>query len=306
MKKIAWFTAICLAIITVILILWEFRIAFLLFIISLVISAVLRPIVDQLVVHGFKHGLALLLTYLVIISVMVGLALVLGGPLFTELQAITHDLPGSFAQLKDQWQKGTPFEQTIANNFQDINSLFLTITGNQWSVQYFFVATLGSIDFIVKVIIVFVLSIYWSADQEHFKRLWLSVLPMEWRTRSRDAWLNIEFEIGSYLRSEITQSVLTVLFLGVGYQLIGLKYPILLALIGAVGWLIVWFGGLIAVIPALIRKSVDGPALNSGLNGVKRLSAERAIVDKRPRPAGRRATLRLPRIVEVCQIQELH
>jgi hypothetical protein len=63
---------------------------------------------------------------------------------------------------------------------------------------------------------------------------------------------NIESEIGAYLRSELIPSLITVIILDIDYQLIGLKYPVLLAAISAVGWLLVWFGGLLAVVPALL------------------------------------------------------
>ena len=112
--------------------------------------------------------------------------------------------------------------------------------------------TIGTITLISEITIVFILSIYWSADQEHFKRLWLSLLPFELRTRWRDVWQNIEYEIGSYLRSELFQSLLTVIILGIGYQLIGLQYPVFIAVFGAISWLFVWFGGLVAIIAALL------------------------------------------------------
>jgi len=252
MKQIAWITSVSLATIMAVLVFWEFRVALVLFILSLTVAAVLRPFVDWLRALGLPRSLALLFTYLVVISIIAGLALILAEPIITELQTITRDLSASFEQLKNQWLSGSVLQQTIVTNFQDFNNLFRTVTGGKWNIQNFLGTTIVSLDLTIKISIILVLSIYWSADQEHFKRLWLSLLPAGWRTRSRSAWQNIEREIGSYLRSELIQSLLTVIFLGVGYQLIGLKYPAILALIGAIGWLIIWFGGLIAVLPALL------------------------------------------------------
>jgi putative permease len=83
---------------------------------------------------------------------------------------------------------------------------------------------------------------YWSADQVHFERLWLSLLSVENRSRARDIWRAIESEVGAYIRSQFTQSILSGITLGLGYWVIGLKYPALFALLAALARLIPWFG----------------------------------------------------------------
>ena len=263
MKQLAWFTAVGLGTLAVVFLLWEFRIAIILFILSLAVAAILRPFVNLLIVHRCPHGLALVITYLAIIAAIAGLGLFLGGPAIAEIQAMATDLPGSYEKMKIQWLAGSWFQQTFAQSMPDLNNLFPIITGGQNNslFQNIMGMTLGSLDLIGKIIVVFVLSFYWSADQEHFKRLWLSLLPSELRTRWRDVWQNIENQIGAYLRSQLILCLLIVIFLGVGYQLIGLKYPVLLAAFGALGWLLVWFGGLVAVIPALLAGLSISPVI---------------------------------------------
>jgi predicted PurR-regulated permease PerM len=101
------------------------------------------------------------------------------------------------------------------------------------------------------IMIVLVVSLYWSADQYRFERLGLSLLPKEYHPRALHIWRTIENEVGAYLRSEIVQSVLAGVLLWLGYSALGIRYPILLALWGAVARLIPWFGALIAMLPAL-------------------------------------------------------
>jgi predicted PurR-regulated permease PerM len=62
----------------------------------------------------------------------------------------------------------------------------------------------------------------------------------------------VETGVGAYLRSELIQSVLAGLLLWLGYSVLGIRYPILLASWGAIVRLIPWFGALIAVLPALL------------------------------------------------------
>lgn len=263
MKRLAWYTILILATLTAAFLLWQFRIAIFLFILSLTVTAILRPMIDYLAAHRLPRGLPVMITYLAVVTTFAVLILFLIGPVITELQAIAIDLPGTYEQMQKEWITGSWFQQAIAQSLPDLNHLLPIITGGQNNsfIQSILGMTLGSLDLISNFMIVFVLSIYWSTDQEHFKRLWLSLLPSELRARWRDTWQNVENEIGAYLRSELFQSLLTVIFLGVGYQLIGLKYPVLLAAFGAVGWLLVWFGGVIAVIPALLAGLSISPGM---------------------------------------------
>jgi hypothetical protein len=91
--------------------------------------------------------------------------------------------------------------------------------------------------------------------------LWLSLLPFQARARARAVWQNIETGFGAYLRSQVIQSVLAVILLGLGYQALGLQYPVALALIGAIAWLIPWAGVLLAVIPAVLAGLSISPLL---------------------------------------------
>jgi predicted PurR-regulated permease PerM len=101
-------------------------------------------------------------------------------------------------------------------------------------------------------LIILFLSIYWSINQIHFERLWLSLLPSELRKHARGIWRTIEPDLGAYIRSEVVQSLLAVLLLGIGYWLLGSPYPTLLALIGALAWLIPVVGAALAMILPLL------------------------------------------------------
>jgi putative permease len=252
MKRLAWFTLLILATLTLALIFWEFRGAVVLFGLSLAVAAAVRPLVDRLAARGVPRGVALLVAYLLCLGGLLALVLILSGPLLTDLQQLTRDLARSYEQLKTQWPTGSPVQQMIANQLPAASDLSTAITGPQGSIvlQAVLGLTMSSLDLLGQLLIVLVLSIYWSADQEHFKRWWLSLLPLQARGRARDVWQNIEVGFGSYLRSQTIQSVLAVLLLGLGYQALGLPYPVALALIGAIGWLIPWVGVLVAVIPA--------------------------------------------------------
>jgi predicted PurR-regulated permease PerM len=95
----------------------------------------------------------------------------------------------------------------------------------------------------------------------HFERLLLSLVTVDRRTQVRLIWRGIEKGVGAYMRSEFLQSLLAGFLLWLGYRLMGLDYPVLLAVVGALAWLIPWFGAVIAMIPPLIVGLDSGLAL---------------------------------------------
>ncbi|HEX2998573.1 MAG TPA: AI-2E family transporter [Anaerolineales bacterium] len=84
------------------------------------------------------------------------------------------------------------------------------------------------------------------------------MLPSEQRTSARDIWRTLEADLGAYTRSEIIQILLAVVLLGLGYWLLGSQYPVLLAVVGAVAWLVPIVGAALAVILPLLMGLLTG------------------------------------------------
>jgi putative permease len=102
------------------------------------------------------------------------------------------------------------------------------------------------------VLVILILSFYWSINQSHFEQLWLSLLPSTQRKQAREIWQTIELDTGAYIRSQLIQSLLAGLLLGLGFWLLGSPYPALLALTGALASLIPVVGAALVVIPVLL------------------------------------------------------
>jgi predicted PurR-regulated permease PerM len=85
----------------------------------------------------------------------------------------------------------------------------------------------------------------------HFERLWLSLLAVEKRAPARDIWRLMEAESGRYLRSELVQSIAAGILLNWGFRLLGHPYPVLVAFLGALAWMIPWLGGIFTILAAV-------------------------------------------------------
>jgi predicted PurR-regulated permease PerM len=261
MIRIVWYTALVLVTLTVLVLLWQFSSAIILFFLSLVLAAAFRPIINRLISRRVSKPVALIITFGLFFLILFLLIFSTGGKIIQDLQKLTDNSFVGYEGLKDKWLAG---ENSMLNglaeqlpNPQDLNSAF---TGER-SAQFFrsvFGTAQGIFDFFARVVIVVVLSIYWSIDHVRFERLWLSLLPVESRGRARNIWFAIEEGVGAFIRREGILSLTSGLLLWLVYMFLGIEYATLLASLGAIMRLIPWLGAVMLVFLPLLAGSSYG------------------------------------------------
>jgi predicted PurR-regulated permease PerM len=253
-KQVVVFGTAVMTTLLALAVVWQFRIVVIYVLISLALAATVRPFLTGWSRRSLVARLGLILLYLVGLGAFGFFIFLVGRFVIADIQQIAQTLSVQGVWRLPTWMEGSSFQQLLVTWLPTPDKLFEAITGEQG--QLVLPAVLGisqSIGSVVSgVLVILFLSIYWSINQIHFERLWLSLLPSGQRKQARGIWRTIEPDIGSYIRSEIVQSLLAGLLLGLGYWLLGSPYPILLALIGALAWLIPVVGAPLAVILPLL------------------------------------------------------
>jgi predicted PurR-regulated permease PerM len=251
-KRVAWDILIITVTLIVLILLWQFRLSIVLFALSLAVSAAFQPLIRRIASLTKSKKFALGIVY----STFIGLFLIftlLGGQLFLQdLQKAAEDFLIAYNRIITDWPlTGSVFQQNLAEQLPSSNELIQAIISEEGLVILTENGGLGQgfFSLLGYFAITIVLSIYWNADQLRFERISISLFPVEHRPKALHIWRAIESGVGAYLRSELLQSVLAGLILGVGYWLLGIRYPAFLALWVATARLIPWFGVLIAIIP---------------------------------------------------------
>ncbi|HWQ84454.1 MAG TPA: AI-2E family transporter [Anaerolineales bacterium] len=255
MKRVAWITALVLGTVAFLLLIWQFRQALIVFLLSLATAAALRPTINRLTARGIKPGLSLGLTYLFLLLMVGGLFVLISRTLLVDLEQITNNITLAYDEIVNTWpESNDQFLSAIASQLPPTTELSGVLTGEagQQALQGIIGTASGVAGFFSQVFIIVVLSIYWSADRVHFERLWLSLIPVDQRMRAREAWRAVESGVGDYIVGELVQSYLVVLILWVGFTLIGLPQPALVALTSALAWFIPWLGAVLALIPVIL------------------------------------------------------
>jgi putative permease len=235
-------------------ILWEFRIVVVYVLFSLALAATVRPLVMDWQSRRFVMRLTLPLFYAITLGIFGFLIFLVGKSAISDIQQLVQNLSVQGTWRLPSWLDGSSFHQILISWLPTPDKLFEVATGQDG--QLVLPAVLSFTEGIGGVLsaflLILILSIYWSVNQIHFERLWLSLLPSEQRKLARSVWRTIEPALGAYIRSEIIQSLLALLLLIIGYSVLGSHYPVLLGLFGALVWLIPVIGAPLALILPLV------------------------------------------------------
>lgn len=253
-KKLVGFGMAVMTTMLALVVLWQFRIVVVYLLISLALAAALRPLANRLVGRGLLVRVAWIFLYVVALGGFGFILFLTGESAIQEIQQLAETVSVQDGWRLPLWLEGTAFQNALVARLPPPSMLFEAFTGEEGELLLPTIIgfTQGIGIFVTGVFIILFLSIYWSINQIHFERLWLSLLPSGQRKQARDIWQTVEPEIGAYIRGEVIQSSLAGLLLGFGFFLLGSPYSALLALAGALAYLIPVIGATLAVITVFL------------------------------------------------------
>ena len=259
-RRAAGAAAVVFGTLALVYLVWVFRQAVILFLFSLAVAAAARPFVEWLTARGWRRSYALLVVYIMFLGGLTAIIVAAGNSLMLEIQRLADTLARNYDRIWAEWPSCTEVQKNIVQQLPAPADLYASFSPERQNsaMQGLMGVTIGSATFLGQLVTILILSIYWGIDQVHFERLWLSLLPVESRARSRDVWRAIERDFGSYVRSEVMQSIFVALLLGFGLWALGVEFPGLLAIFGAFAWLIPWLGGVLAVLPIAFTALAEG------------------------------------------------
>lgn len=263
MRPLALRTALVLATLTGLLVLWELRAALVLFALAVTTAAAVRPLVDALVARRVPRGLALgvatLLSLLVPGLLLVYLAT---GALAADVQWVADGLLPLYETVRDRWPQGTGLQRELAVRLPG-RELAEGLRGEQLVELVRSAAGLGldAFSFLGELMIVQLLAIFWVANREAFERLWLSLVSVDGRPRAQETWSALERGVGEKVRNDVTEGLLTVGLLYVGFLGIGLEHPLLPAVLGGLLRLVPLVGWLLALATTLVAGLATNPTV---------------------------------------------
>ncbi|MNP41731.1 AI-2 transport protein TqsA [compost metagenome] len=102
---------------------------------------------------------------------------------------------------------------------------------------------------------------YFLKDGDKMLQGFLRLIPQKRREQVRLMQEDLDRTIGLFIRGQFTVALCVGIMLWVGYQIIGLKFAIILALISMVTNVIPYIGAFLAAVPAVLVGLAQSPSL---------------------------------------------
>jgi putative permease len=262
LKRIAMIAAVVLLTLGSLGLAWRFANVIALVAVSLAVAAMTRAPIEWLINRRVRKSLAMAFVYGVGLLVLFAIIWYVGPRIFAEMQSLSLNLSAAYAAFESAWRAGSPLQQSVISRLPDAEQLNqLLLSGDAGLAQALMSATMNLVEIVTQSLLVIVISLYWSADNLHFERLMLSMVPATQRGRVRLTWREMEKGIGAYLRSEIAQCLIAGVVLAIGFSAMGVSYPLTRAVLAAVAWLLPLVGGAVALIPVWFFGLFINPAV---------------------------------------------
>ncbi|MHA6485084.1 AI-2E family transporter [Paenibacillus sp. strain BS8-2] len=226
------------------------------FIIAMIISYVLNPIVSMLHERKVPRTIAVLLIYAVFCAAITVLLVNLIPMFVGQVQELNQHMPELTIRAQNIVTdiNNTSF---LPSSFRDgIDKALLGIEKKISESLFHFVNNIGSM--LSAVFVVFIipfLAFYILKDFDVFERTIITYVPKSHRKNTVRLMKDIDQALGSYIRGQFLVCVIVGTLAYGGYLLIGMPYALLLASVVAITNVIPYLGPFFGAAPALLMAS---------------------------------------------------
>lgn len=225
------------------------------FVLAVLLSYLINPLVGAISKRGAPRVAAILWAYLALFLVMAGFfmygfpliidqlnMLVEAIPLYTiQAQEITQSIQDRYSHI------GMPdgMKQVFDERIRWLEETMLERVGN------ILASIVGLVGSILKIILAPVLSFYILKDLELIKIKALSILPADWRDEALDLFKQIDRVLGSFIQGYLLVAAIVGGMTAVVMALLGVDFALMLGMFAGLTELIPYFGPIIGAVPAV-------------------------------------------------------
>jgi len=234
------------------------------FLVAFVLAYLLIPLVDGLERRGLGRKVAIAAVFLGILLAMSLTVFLLLPVLYQELDELAVVLPkvmedlGRFIEeMRSEFKEtGLPHQvaEVVDENLLQLEAYLVQRLGE----------LLGNLPAMLASLSILILSpilaIYFLADWPRLRQGFFRLVPQHWRMEWQRLWLDINHVLRRFLRGNLLVAAIVGVLIGLGVQLIGMDYALLIGLICGV-FDFPYFGPLIGAVPAILLGLTKSPTM---------------------------------------------
>ncbi|MCA1009773.1 AI-2E family transporter [Halobacillus halophilus] len=224
------------------------------FVLALVLSLLLHPLVNLLEETGISRPLAILFIFLAFFS-LVSLGIYKGYPrLLTQVRLLSEQVPaltesyqGWMKQLYAQTERFPDgIHKKLDGSFSDFEEWISTKLMNLLT------SLSGIFDMVFLVAVIPVMTFYFLKDHKMIGHSLMTLLPVSWHDEASRLTRELSHSLGGYIRGQLLISLFVGALAWLGFWLVGLPYPLILGIIAGITNIIPYFGPLLGAVPVLV------------------------------------------------------
>ncbi|MBO9606096.1 MAG: AI-2E family transporter [Paenibacillaceae bacterium] len=236
------------------------------FILSGVLYYIMRPLVTLLERRGVKRAYGVPIIFLLFLGLVVMLVLLVGPVIQEQINSLLTNAPQMISLVQKQVDKlqenrwiadyYNEHQQEIEAKIAEFSKNILSSTGNALNTLLGFISDvvvlLSTVPFIVY---------YLLKEGDKFSKFVLRVTPDEHDDEAMKILKDMDAALSNYIQGKFLVSLGLGILMYVGYEIIGLQYSLILALVLTMMNLIPFVGVFIGMIPSVVVALIDSPAM---------------------------------------------
>jgi len=225
------------------------------FIVAMIISYILNPIVSMLHERKVPRTMAVLLIYAVFCTIITVLLVNVIPMFIDQMQELNKHLPE--LSMRAQSLVVDINNSSLPESFREgVNKSLVVMERRISETLLTFVNNIGGmVNALFVAFVVPFLAFYILKDFDVFERAIIKYVPKSHRKNTVRLLKDVDAALGSYIRGQLLVCVIIGTFAYIGYLLVGMPYALLLAGIVAVTNVIPYIGPFIGAAPALLMAS---------------------------------------------------
>jgi len=227
---------------------------------------ILRPLVRLLEKAKFPHIWAILLAFVIVLSVLVLFSSYTGAIVKTQFTEFAQSLPSLYNQAQNTISNLLDSNLFSFFSIPEIQSLDLNsklsgfVEGITKSLGKGTINFIGAITNIGSILIIIpIILFYFLNDGHKFSASVVRFVPASQKNNFRKILTDIDFVLSNYIAGQLLVAFLIGVFMYIGYLIIGLEYSLILAIFAMITCIIPFFGPWLGIIPAILLSLASDP-----------------------------------------------
>ena len=225
-----------------------------LLLVALILAFILSPLVGFQERRGAPRPIAILVSFLALLAFVSATALILIGPLAQQLSALAQQLPAILQAIGALLERITAFLADWSLPVVDLQSQVLARLGQVG--EAVLAAVLGFIfglpGIVFDFLLVLTMTFFLLADTTLIRHNLIGLAPERWRGPLFFAEAALVRVGGNYIRGQLLIGLFVGVAVGIGCWLLGVPYPLVIALLSGLLVLISVLGPYLSAVPSLL------------------------------------------------------